>query len=153
VRRLWAAAALAAASVLSGASAGPSPNAPGRSIDAAVPDVFSPPDAAPPGLDAAPVDPCLSLATQLARRKAWLVARREEQHALGGAPDPARWVPNATHLFCEGHPTDLDCTLLPEALSVSSSELSWSPDAGFEDYEPQVIRMRRELQDCRARWR
>ncbi len=142
MRPLLAAAALAVA--VAGAAA--EPVAPGA--DAGAPGLD-----ASAGMDANPTDPCAEFSRPIERRKAFLKARREEQFARGGLPDPGRGILNATHVFCEAHPEDLDCALPPVAVMLSPDEMVWVPDASLEDYDPRVVEMRRELRACQARRR
>lgn len=144
MRPLLAAAALAVA--VAGAS--PAEPASGAGADAGVSGL----DAAA-GMDAAPSDPCAEFSRPIERRKAFLKARREEQFARGGLPDPKRGILNATHLYCEANPQDPDCALPPAAVMLYPDEMVWVPDASLEDYDPRVVEMRRELRACQARRR
>ncbi|MBI5546690.1 MAG: hypothetical protein HY901_22635 [Deltaproteobacteria bacterium] len=97
--------------------------------------------------DAAAGAPCAHIEEGIARRKAWLTARREEQF-LRGPVNPKKGVPNVVHLWCDAHPQDPDCTLSSIVVEVTSEEMGWSPDAGLDDYEAHVLAMKRELARC-----
>lgn len=101
------------------------------------------------GLPADAGSGCAALEARIARRKAWLAARRQEQFERGGAEDPKRGVPNMVRVWCEAHPADPDCLLGNAVLEATPDELAWSPDAGIDEYDPHVVRMKRELRRCR----
>jgi hypothetical protein len=94
-------------------------------------------------------DPCSALEARLDRRRSWLAQRRQEQFALGGAPDPSRGISNAVGIWCQAHPGDEECALGGIAVSVSSDELTWSPQSTPEDFDPHVILMRRAVRQCK----
>jgi hypothetical protein len=109
-------------------------------------------DAALAGLDAE-LDPCAKFEAGIARRKAWLAARRQEQFERGGAYNPRRGVFSAAAIWCEAHPDDEDCHLGGTAFVASPDEYDFSADAGVDDYETHVILMKRALKECRTRGR
>lgn len=108
---------------------------------------------APGGVDAGVQDPCAAQADRLARRKAWLAERRQEQFEKGGPPNPELAIPNMVHLFCETNPDHEECQLGSVAIELTSEELTWREDSTPEDLDPHVVLMKRALQDCRARQR
>ncbi|MGC4113576.1 MAG: hypothetical protein QM765_02700 [Myxococcales bacterium] len=115
---------------------------------------WGPPDAdAPPGLDAAapdtgPTGRCAAQLARVERRRAWLGERRVEQFNLGGPPNPKKGIKNAVNLFCEAHPGDEDCALYNVPVTLHAEELAFNPDAGFDDYEPHLVVMKRALLEC-----
>ena len=113
---------------------------------------LSAPVAAPDGGCAA-VGFCAAEQARLDRRVSWLRARREEQFARGGPPDPARAVPNMIGVFCEGHPSHEECQLGNVTLTATTEELAWSRDKTPEDYDAHVVLMKRALKSCLARQR
>ena len=156
LRRLAAAALAAAAIALSGAAPNPWPwgtpdTGPGRPLWP-----WGPFDASEPGLDSGlpdggPTGPCAAQQARVDRRRAWPAARREEQFAKGGPPDPKRGVPNVVQVYCEFHPGDEDCALASVAIEVRLDEAVWNPDAGVDDYDAHVLVMKRALGECLAR--
>ncbi|MFN7134202.1 MAG: hypothetical protein ACK4N5_19135 [Myxococcales bacterium] len=117
------------------------------------------PDAGAPGagrLDAGATevdagDPCAKEEARLARRKAWLAARRQEQFEKGGPPNPALGIPNMTGLWCLEHPDDEECQLGPVPLELGTDELTPGEGHTPEDLDSHVILMKRALRDCRSR--
>lgn len=107
-------------------------------------------DAGTPHADASLTEGCDAIEARIARRKAWLSARRQEQFERG-PPDPAKGVPNAFQLYCESHPGNEECALGNALIEVDTGELAYTPDADPGDYDAHVVAMRRSLRECRER--
>jgi hypothetical protein len=56
-------------------------------------------------------------------------------------------------VYCEEHPNDEQCTLGPPPIEFSPDELTWEAMKTPEDRDPHVIRMKRDLDECRRRQR
>ncbi len=97
----------------------------------------------------ASTDPCEARADRLARRKAWLAARRQEQFEKGGPPNPQLAIPNMVHVWCEANPDHEECQFGSVAIELTSDELTWREDSTPEDLDPHVVLMKRALEDCR----
>ncbi len=96
-------------------------------------------------------DVCAEIEARLERRRQWLAARRIEQFARGGAPDPDLGIPDVTWQWCEAHPEDVDCNMPRVTVFFTTEELRGGQAP--EEYDPHVILMKRELRDCRGRAR
>jgi hypothetical protein len=96
--------------------------------------------------------PCGAEEARIERRKAWLRARFEEQNTRG-TPSPKSGIPNMIALYCEEHPKHEECTLGPPPIEFSIEELTWENQKTLEDRDTQVIKMKRQLADCRRRQR
>ncbi len=100
--------------------------------------------------DAGPLDPCAEQVARLERRRAWLLERRLEQFARGGAPNPELGIPNMIGVWCEDHPGHEECVLTPVTLEMTTEELAWRPDSTPEDRDSHVILMTRAVAQCRS---
>jgi hypothetical protein len=100
-------------------------------------------------------EPCAAERSRLARRKAWLLERHQEQ-ALRGFPDPKAGIPNMEAVYCKDNPKHEECTLGNPPMEFSPDELTWEVQKTFEDRDPHAIGMKRALDACRQRnraWR
>ncbi len=97
-------------------------------------------------------DPCAAERDRVERRKAWLLARHQEQ-ATRGFPNRKTGIPDMVAVFCEANPTHEECTLGSPPIEFWPDELTWEAQKTFEDRDPHVILLKRALDACRKRHR
>ena len=98
---------------------------------------------------AAVSDACGKISERLEHRREWLRARRAEQFALGGAPNAELGIRDATWQWCEEHQDDAECH--PPEVTVFFSTEELRGGQAPEEYDRNVILMKRELRECRRK--
>lgn len=94
--------------------------------------------------------PCGAVRKELAQRRDWLVQRRLEQFALGGAANAETGIPDATWTWCEAHPDDVECHRPSVTVFFTTEELKGGQEP--EEYDVHVVLLKRSLAKCVRRY-